>query len=47
MQGERVTHRLCCHCDHTIPVYDNMLAQKLTLECDEEAFLRLANRHAA
>jgi hypothetical protein len=47
MQGERVTHRLCCHCDHSIPVYDNMLAQKLTLECDEEAFLRLANRHAA
>lgn len=47
MIGERVTHRLCCHCDYSIPVHDNMLAQKLTLEYDEPAFLRLANRTAA
>lgn len=39
--------RLCCHVDHTIPVFDNALAQKLMLEHDEDAFLRIANRTAA
>lgn len=47
MQGSKVSHRLCCHCDHSIPVYDNMLAQKITLEYDESTFLQLANRQAA
>lgn len=47
LNGEKVMHRLCCHCDHSIPIHDNMLAQKLTLEYDESTFLRLANRHAA
>lgn len=47
LNGERVQYRLCCHCDHQIPTYDNMLAQKITLEYDEKEFLRLANRHAA
>jgi hypothetical protein len=44
---ERATHRLCCHCDHTIPLGDQLLAQKLMLELDEDEFLKLANRHAA
>lgn len=39
--------RLCCHVDHSIPVFDNALAQKLMLEHDEDAFLRIANRTAA
>jgi hypothetical protein len=46
MHGERVTHQLCCHCDHAIPAPDHHLAQKLMLEFAEDDFLRLANRHA-
>jgi hypothetical protein len=45
--SERVTHRLCCHCDPTIPLGDQLLAQKLMLELDEDEFLKLANRRAA
>lgn len=30
--------------DHDIPLYDTMLAQKMLIECDEEYFLRKANR---
>lgn len=42
------THRLCGHAPamHQIPIADNLLAQKLMLECDEDAFLRIANRHS-
>jgi hypothetical protein len=47
LDGERVTHRLCGHCDHTIPLGDQLLAQKLMLELDEDEFLKLANRRAA
>jgi hypothetical protein len=43
-----VDHRLCAHCDASkYPLGDHFLAQKLMLEFDEEAFLRIANRHAA
>jgi hypothetical protein len=43
---DRVLHRLCGHLDDGgIPIADHMLAQKLMLEADEDAFLRLANRH--
>jgi hypothetical protein len=37
--------RLCAHCDPSLPRSDHLLAQKLMLEYDEEAFLRVANRH--
>ena len=44
----KTIHRLCAHCDiHSIPLGDQLLAQKLMLEFDEETFLRIANRHAA
>lgn len=46
-QGDRVSHRLCCHCSSHIPLGDQLLAQKLCLQYDEEAFVRMANRHAA
>jgi hypothetical protein len=46
--AENVSHRLCAHCDASkYPLGDHFLAQKLMLELDEEAFLRIANRHAA
>jgi hypothetical protein len=44
---DRPTHRLCGHCDRSIPMSDQLLAQKLMLELDESEFLRIANRHAA
>lgn len=47
LDGERVTHRLCGHCDSSIPLGDQLLAQKLMLELDEDEFLKLANRRAA
>lgn len=48
LDGERVTHRLCGHCDlKKVPLADHLLAQKLMLESAEEEFLRIANRHAA
>jgi hypothetical protein len=37
--------RLCAHCDHTLPMDDHLIAQKLMLEYDEDAFLAIANRH--
>lgn len=44
----KVTHRLCCHLRaHDIPLFDHLLAQKVWIESDEDAFLRQANRHAA
>lgn len=46
--GPEVSHRLCAHCElGTIPLGDQLLAQKLMLEFDEDHFLRIANRHAA
>ncbi len=45
--NKRSIYRYCCHCDHSIPLEDNLLAQKLMLEAHEDEFLRLANRTAA
>lgn len=45
---EVVKHRLCGHCDlSAVPLFDQLLAQKMMLEFDEERFLSLANRHQA
>jgi hypothetical protein len=35
--------RLCSHLIELVPDADTMLAQKLHLECNEDAFLRIAN----
>lgn len=40
----KVDYRLCAHCRH-VPLHDHHLAQKISLECDEEYFLGIANRH--
>lgn len=43
-----VTYRLCGHLrDSRMPLYDHHVAQKISLEYDEEAFVRLCNRSAA
>jgi hypothetical protein len=48
LDGDKVKHRLCAHCDlRAIPMGDHLLAQKLMLEFDEDEFLKIANRHAA
>lgn len=47
IRGEVVKHRLCGHCDRSIPLADQLLAQKLMIEGAEDEFLRIANRHAA
>lgn len=44
--GKRL-HTLCAHPSVNVPLYDNMLAQKLMLEHSEDDFLRIANRGAA
>lgn len=43
----RVTERLCAHPILDVPDGDTMAAQKLMLECDEGAFLRMAIKHGA
>lgn len=44
----RAQHRLCAHArPGSVPMGDQLLAQKIILETDEDAFLRIANRHAA
>lgn len=46
--NDNVEHRLCGHCDpKVVPLGDHLLAQKIMLECAEDEFLRIANRHAA
>jgi hypothetical protein len=41
-----VLFKLCAHCRRDlIPLGDQLLAQKLMLEADEERFLAIANRH--
>jgi hypothetical protein len=35
--------RFCIHPDRTVPVADNLLAQKLLIECDEGRFRKTAN----
>lgn len=44
IRNDAVSHRLCCHCDSSIPSHDQHLAQKLMLEHAEDDFLRIANR---
>lgn len=41
-----VVDRLCAYPIMNVPDADAMVAQKLMLECDEDAFLRLALRHS-
>jgi hypothetical protein len=43
----RLAHRLCVHPDRTLPPPDVIVAQKLWLDHDEDALVRLANRHEA
>lgn len=38
--------RLCAHCNDNLPIFDHLLAQKLMIESDEDAFLAIANRHS-
>lgn len=45
--GEKPLHRYCAHIPQQFPSFDNALAQKLALEVDEDAFLKVANRRAA
>lgn len=48
LDGEKVKHRICGHCKlDQVPLADHLLAQKVMLECDEDSFLKIANRHAA
>lgn len=47
MDGERPVYRLCGHLRYDLPLHDHHVAQKISLEYDEEAFLRLCNRAAA
>lgn len=42
----RVKHRLCAHPNVMLPNCDTMLAQKLLLEDNQDAFIRIANKHA-
>jgi hypothetical protein len=46
LEEGRVLYRLCGHIGDTdMPLADHLLAQKLMLEADEDAFLQIANRH--
>lgn len=47
MDGKKVSHKLCAHLGHDIPLHDHILAQKIMLESAEDDFLKIANRHAA
>lgn len=47
LNGDKVRHRLCVHCVANIPLHDHHLAQKLSLQYDEEYFLSIANQQAA
>ena len=42
-----IDYRLCAHPAMDVPDCDTMLAQKIMLELDQDAFMRVANRHAA
>lgn len=45
--NDNVEARFCGHCDPSIPLGDQLLAQKVMLEVDEPAYIALANRRAA
>lgn len=48
LHGGRVKHRLCAHIRvGTVPLGDQLLAQKVMIELAEDDFLRVANRHHA
>lgn len=42
-EREKLVERLCIHTRETVPDFDNMLAQKLFLESNEDEFRRVAN----
>jgi hypothetical protein len=42
-----VDHRICFHLSYGIPLGDQLLAQKLMLEYDEDKAIEVSNRHAA
>jgi hypothetical protein len=45
-ENNTVRHRLCAHVPMgRVPMGDQLLAQKIMLECSEPDFLRIANRH--
>lgn len=45
--NDNVEASFCGHCDASIPLGDQLLAQKVMLEIDEPAYIALANRRAA
>jgi hypothetical protein len=47
LKGDRVDHSLCGHLCGSMPLHDHHVAQKMSLECEEEYFLSIANRRAA
>jgi hypothetical protein len=47
LKKDKAEWSYCGHIDYRYPAYDNALAQKLLLEADEKAFLKVANRRAA
>ena len=47
LRGDVATSRLCGHLRGSLPLHDHHVAQKISLEYDEEAFVRLCNRSAA
>ena len=44
LDGDRAAYRLCAHIGQEFALGDHLLAQKIVLECDEDAFLSIANR---
>jgi hypothetical protein len=44
IKDDKIIASLCAHPRMEVPKEDNMLAQKLWLEHDEDAFLKVANR---
>ncbi len=43
---DKVLKVYCCHPDDDVPDEDTLIAQKMTIECDEEHFLAKANTRA-
>jgi hypothetical protein len=43
-EGSHVAYRLCGHLRGDMPLHDHHLAQKISLEYDEDAFVRICNR---
>lgn len=47
VSSEESKYTLCAHPQIMVPDEDTILAQKLMLECNEQEFLKIANRQAA